>query len=197
MPATRRVGEGGPTPFNTPEVPDARRTDRRPESQPGRPVSNGPRPVLLGYIRADVLHSATEVERAQAHLFGFADREEFSLGTVYVEWGITVAAFHSLMAELAHDEAAWGVLVPDLRHLTDGVRQVLSGPEEGVQTRIVVANFFPRSGAAGAESPARATSAEPPPPCCAEIPHPRRTAAEAEDDAGKARGTPVRGLISP
>ena len=133
-------------------------------------MSNGPRPVLLGYVRADVVHSATDVERAQAQLFDFADREEFSLGTVYVERGATATAFHSLMTELSHDDAAWGVLIPDLRHLTDGVRQVLSGHDEGVPTRIVVVTFAPRSGTAGAESPASARSAVPPQPHSAKIP---------------------------
>jgi len=116
-------------------------------------VSSRPRPVLLGYIRADVL-CGTQVERVEAQLFDFADREKFSLGTVYVERGITTPAFHSLMTELAHDEAAWGVVIPDLRHLTEGERQVLEGNGEGVQTRIVVVNFSPRSGGTGAESPA-------------------------------------------
>jgi hypothetical protein len=117
-------------------------------------VSNRPRPVLLGYIRADVLRSATQVEQVEAQLFDFADREKFSLGTVYVERGITAPAFHSLMTELAHDDAAWGVVIPDLRHLTDGERQVLRGHDEGVQTRIVVVDFSPRSSGTGAESPA-------------------------------------------
>ena len=117
-------------------------------------MSNRPRPVLLGYIRADVLRSATQVERVEAQLFDFADREKFSLGTVYVERGITAPAFHSLMTELAHEDAAWGVVIPDMLHLTDGVQQVLRGHDEGVPTRILVVNFSLRSGGAGAESPA-------------------------------------------
>ena len=60
----------------------------------------------------------------------------------------------SLMTELAHEDAAWGVVIPDMLHLTDGVQQVLSGHYEGVQTRILVVNFSLRSGGAGAASPA-------------------------------------------
>ena len=127
-------------------------------------MSNRPRPVLLGYIRADVLGSSTPVERVEAQLFEFADREEFSLGTLYVERGTAAAAFHSLMTELAHDDAGWGVLIPDLRHLTDGERQVLSGHDQGDQTRIVVASFIPLPRAAEPAPPARARSALPPPP---------------------------------
>ncbi|GAA2144001.1 hypothetical protein GCM10009844_17040 [Nocardioides koreensis] len=100
-------------------------------------MSSRPRPVLLGYIRADVLRSASHVERVEAQLFDFADREKFSLGTVYVERGLTAPAFHSLMTELSRD-AAWGVVIPDMLHLTDAVRQVLRGHDVGVQTRIVV-----------------------------------------------------------
>ena len=106
-------------------------------------MSNRPRPVLLGYIRAGVLGSAAQVERIEAQLFDFADREEFCLGTVYVERGMTTPAFHSLMAELAHDDAAWGVVIPDPRHLTGVERQLLRGHDEGVQTRIVVVSFSP------------------------------------------------------
>jgi hypothetical protein len=127
-------------------------------------MSHEPRPVLLGYIRADVLRSPATAERAEAQLVDFADREEFSLGTVYVERGDLAAAFHSLMAELVHDDTVWGLVVPDLRHLADGEQQVLRRHAEGVRTRIVVANFSPRSGGPGAESPARARSAVPPPP---------------------------------
>ena len=117
-------------------------------------MSNRPRPVLLGYVRAGVPGMPTQVERAKAQLVEFADREEFSLGTVYVEWGTTAAAFHSLMAELTHDDSAWGVLVPDLRHLTDRERQVLEAHDQGVRTRIIAVGFIPLPRAAEPEPPA-------------------------------------------
>jgi hypothetical protein len=137
-----------------------------------------PRPVLLGYIRADVLRSADQVERVEAQLFDFADREEFSLGTVYVERGTTAAAFHSLMSELAHDDATWGLVLPALRHLTDREQQVLGGHDAVVQTRIVVANC--PDPAKLAPGPLHVSgSGIPPQPYCAKIPEPRLPHAEA------------------
>jgi hypothetical protein len=127
-------------------------------------VSHEPRPVLLGYLRADVLRSPTTAEQVRGELTDFADREEFSLGTVYVERTGMAAAFHSLMTELVRDDSAWGLVVPDLRHLGEGEQQVLRRHDEGIRTRIVVANFSPRSGGPGAESPACARSAVPPRP---------------------------------
>lgn len=102
-------------------------------------MSNNPRPVLLGYIRADVLRSAARIRRVQAQLASFAHREVFSLGTVYVEKG-TGGVFHSLMDELAHDDSAWGVVVPDLRHLTV-VEQLVLTTRGGVSgTPLLIAN---------------------------------------------------------
>ena len=37
-------------------------------------MSNQPRPMLLGYIRADVLGSRTELPRVEAQLEAFATR---------------------------------------------------------------------------------------------------------------------------
>ena len=152
-------------------------------------MSNRPRPVLLGYIRADVLHGATQVERVEAQLFDFADREEFSLGTVYVERGTTAAAFHSLMSELAHDEAAWGLVVPDLRHLTDREQEVLRGHGAVVETRIVVASCPDPASPAPSPGPV-ARSAVPPPPYCAKIPEPRQPRTEGTGCTRKAGATP-------
>lgn len=101
------------------------------------------RPVLLGYIRADVLRTAAEIPRAQAELATFADREEFSLGTVYVEQGNRPGAFHSLMDELSSDDTAWGVVVPDMRHLTVVEHLVLRRRENGTQTPVVFARHCP------------------------------------------------------
>jgi hypothetical protein len=116
-------------------------------------MSNHPRPLLLGYIRADVLTSATEFPGVEAELGAFADREEFSLGTVYVEKGDTPGAFHALIAEMNRNETAWGVVVPDLRHMTDQEQLVLRmHHEDGAKVAILVANFSPRSGGPGAVS---------------------------------------------
>lgn len=115
-------------------------------------ISN-PRPLLLGYIRADALGSGTDLPRVEADLAAFADREEFGLGTVFVERGATPGAFHALLAEAARSEA-WGVVVPDLRHVTDEEHHVMRLHEHNdVRTRILVASFIPLAGGPGAASP--------------------------------------------
>jgi hypothetical protein len=124
-------------------------------------MSNQPRPMLLGYIRADVLGSRTELPRVEAQLEAFATREEFSLGTDYVEKGTAPGAFETLMGEVTRDEAVWGVVVPDLRHLTVVEELVLTRYDDGARTPILVANFTPRAGGPGVGSPTRARSAVP------------------------------------
>ena len=112
------------------------------------------RPLLLGYIRADVLTSGSDLPAVEADIEAFANREEFSLGTIYVERGSPPGAFHALLAEVRRNETAWGVVVPDLRHVTDEERLVLRTHQEHcVNTAVLVANFSPRSGGPGAASP--------------------------------------------
>jgi hypothetical protein len=124
-------------------------------------MSNHPRPMLLGYIRADVLGDGTELPRVEAQLAAFAAREEFSLGTVYVEKGAAPGAFETLMGQVTRDEGAWGVVVPDLRHVTVVEELVLTRHEDGAQTPILVASFTPRAGGPGVGSPTHVRSAVP------------------------------------
>jgi hypothetical protein len=98
------------------------------------------RPVLLGYIRADILLSGTELPRMEAELQAFADTEDCSLGNIYVERGAASGAFHALMSEMTRDEAARGVVVPDLRHLTVLEQLVLTLHEVGARTSIFAAS---------------------------------------------------------
>ena len=125
-------------------------------------MSNSPRPLLFGYIRADVLRSGTELPQAEAQLEAFADREEFSLGTVFVERGDSAGAFDALMDEVTRDEAAWGVVVPDLRHLTVVEQLILSRHADGAWTAVLAANFTPLAGGPGVGSPTCARPAFPP-----------------------------------
>ena len=125
-------------------------------------MSDHSRPVLLGYIRADVLRSGTELPRMEAQLQAFAETEEFSLGTVYVEQGGTSGAFHALMSDLSRDEAAEGVVVPDLRHVTVLEQLVLSRHENGARTAIFAARIRSHPGAPDVASPNRASPAVPP-----------------------------------
>jgi hypothetical protein len=126
-------------------------------------MSSHPRPVLLGYMRADLLRCEAEVRRAQAALAAFTEREGFGLGTVYVESSTTPGSFDTLLNELARDELVWGVVVPDLRHVTGPEQQVMRSRDDGARTPIVVANFSPRAGGPGAGPPACAGSASPSP----------------------------------
>jgi hypothetical protein len=115
-------------------------------------MSNHARPTLLGYIRADVLRSRSELPQVKAQLAAFAEREEFSLGTVYVAQGDAPAAFHALMGEATRDEAAWGVVVPDLRHMTVVEQLVMNYYEDAAQTAIFTAAFSPRADGPGVVS---------------------------------------------
>lgn len=119
------------------------------------------RPVLLGYIRADVLKGTSAIRKVKAELASFAEREQFSLGTIYVEKGAKAGVFDSLMDELTQDESAWGLVIPDLRHLTVVEQLILSGHEEGASTAVLAASFTPRAGGPGVGSPIRARSAFP------------------------------------
>ena len=119
------------------------------------------RPLLLGYIRADVLRDRADLPKVEAQLKAFAHREAFSLGVVYVEKGSAPGAFNALMTQVARDEAAHGVVVPDLRHVTIVEQLILARHEEGARTAIFTANFTPRAGGPGACPPSRARSAVP------------------------------------
>lgn len=114
---------------------------------------SGPRPLLLGYIRADVLKDRADLPMVEAQLGAFADSESCSLGTVYVERGSAPGAFAALMTEVTRDEDARGVVVPDLRHVTVVEQLVLTRHDEGARTPIFTANFTPRSGGPGVGVP--------------------------------------------
>jgi hypothetical protein len=121
-------------------------------------------PLLLGYIRADLLRNGTELQRVRAQLEAFADRERFSLGGIAVAEGDAPATFSALMAEVAHYEAAWGIVVPDLRHLTVVEQLILARDADGGQTAIFAATLGPHAGGPGARFQTRARPAVPPLP---------------------------------
>ena len=111
-------------------------------------------PLLLGYIRADVLGSPTELHPAEAQLHECAEREDFCLGTVFVERGRNPGAFHALMAEASREEA-WGIVIPDLRHVGVVEQLILNRHEAGARLAVLVAHVPPRPGGPGAVPPAR------------------------------------------
>jgi len=116
-------------------------------------MSSHLRPLLVGYIRADVLQDPADLPRVEAELEAFAHREAFSLGTVYVERGSAPGAFDALMTEVARDEATQGVVVPDLRHVTVVEQLVLTRHAEGPRTAVFTASFTPRAGGPGVGAP--------------------------------------------
>jgi len=104
------------------------------------PMSSSPRPLLLGYIRAQVLSSRIEVPAVEEELAAFADRENFCLGTVYIERGSAPGAFRQMLSELERDESAFGIVVPGLHHLTSAERQIVGAAQHATGLRIVVAH---------------------------------------------------------
>ena len=104
-------------------------------------MSSSPRPLLLGYIRAQVLPSRVELPTVEEELASFADRENFCLGTVYIERGTAPGAFRELLSELERDDTAFGIVVPGLHHLTSAERQVVGAAQYGAGLRIVVAHI--------------------------------------------------------
>ena len=125
-------------------------------------MTNHVRPLLFGYIRADLLRDRADLPKVEAQLEAFAHREAFSLGAVYVETGSAPGAFDALMTQVTRHETAHGVVVPDLRHVTVVEQLVLTRHEEGARTAIFTASFTPRAGGPGVISPERARSAVPP-----------------------------------
>jgi hypothetical protein len=121
-------------------------------------------PLLLGYIRADLLRNGTKLPQARAQLQTFADREQFNLGGVAVAEDDAPATFSALMAEVGHYEAAWGIVVPDLRHLTDVEQLILARDADGWRTAIFAASPGPRSGGPGGRFQTRVRPAVPPLP---------------------------------
>ena len=86
-----------------------------------------PRPILLGYIRADMLTVGDNLAAVEARLEEFAETEEYTLGTVYVERGRTWGALDALTDEIAWNEDTRGLVVPDGRHLADAETWAVDG----------------------------------------------------------------------
>ena len=119
-------------------------------------------PMLLGYIRADRVGNGTKLPQVKAQLEAFADREQFSLGAVAVAEGDAPETFSALMAELAHYETVWGIVVPDLRHLTVVEQLILARDADGWRTAIFAAALGPHTGGPDGRLQTRARPAVPP-----------------------------------
>ena len=88
------------------------------------------RPLLLGYIREDVL-SGELLASAQTRLADFAHSEGFALGTIFVERrNAAPRAFHALMEEIRRSDEAWAIVVPEVAHLNDVDRRAMGARQE-------------------------------------------------------------------
>ena len=98
------------------------------------------RPLLHGYIRSDVLRNEADLPSVEEELELFASSGKYSLGTIYVDEDGTAGVFDALMTQATRDGATWGVVVPDLRHLTEAEQAVLRGHNGGAHMAILVAD---------------------------------------------------------
>jgi hypothetical protein len=75
------------------------------------------RPLLLGYVRAHLLMTESELGDVKQDLADFAAREGYTLGRVYVERiDRAPAAFQTLVDDVRRQEVK-AVVVPGLHHL--------------------------------------------------------------------------------
>ncbi|GAA1696361.1 hypothetical protein GCM10009745_48000 [Kribbella yunnanensis] len=75
------------------------------------------RPLLLGYVRQDLLPPDYDAERMKRLFEGFARAEGFAMGSVYAEHRSTApAAFHALIESLDRYELT-AVVMPSWEHL--------------------------------------------------------------------------------
>ena len=109
------------------------------------------RPLLLGYIREDVL-SGELLASAQTRLEDFADSEGFTLGTIFVERRHTAPrAFDALMEEIRRGDEAWAIVIPEVAHLNDVDHRAMSASQEDYtsMTVLVAHAFSPQTGGPG------------------------------------------------
>jgi hypothetical protein len=76
------------------------------------------RPLLLGYLRRDLLVVDGQVEELKCEMVAYAEAENFTMGHIYVErldsW---LAAFEALAASINRYDVS-AVVLPSLLHLT-------------------------------------------------------------------------------
>ncbi len=111
-------------------------------TSPQRPVVQ--RPIALGYVRAQLMRTRTELAESVKRLADYADSEGYTLGKVFTERADTApATYHALIAAtLKHGVTA--VVVPNLDHLTVlGDRPTLKGYlERRTDARVLVADDY-------------------------------------------------------
>ena len=78
-------------------------------------MSDHPRPLLLSYLRVDLL-ADEELAEVKKRLTRFAWAEGYALGTVFVEQPNTESAAFEALVEAARQQEAAAVVVPGLHH---------------------------------------------------------------------------------
>jgi hypothetical protein len=83
-------------------------------------MTDATKPLLLGYMRAHLLMTEEELTAAKEQLRQFAQREDYTLGTVLVEQLDTMPAAFAALVEAVDREGAVAIVVPSTAHLTAG-----------------------------------------------------------------------------
>ena len=103
-------------------------------------AENGVRPLLLGYVRRDLLVVDSQVTELERQMAVFAQAEGFTMGHTYVEkcdsWP---AAFEALIESVNRDEVA-AVVLPSLLHfaLRDSPSHIKETFESATGARVLV-----------------------------------------------------------
>jgi hypothetical protein len=108
-----------------------------------RPVPSASRPLLLGYVRIGVLSGSAALPRAVAALETFVERENFTLGPVFMDTDRATGGLHALLDELARNDHVRGVVIPSRRHLTCDEQVMLSRHEHAARAPVLVVEQVP------------------------------------------------------
>jgi hypothetical protein len=97
------------------------------------------RPLVFGYICEDALTGEEPLASAEARLEEFAHSEGFTLGTTFIErrngrpW-----AFDALMQEIRRGDEAWGIVIPDVGHLSDANHRAMTASQQDYTSMTVL-----------------------------------------------------------
>src|ERR1044072_6784136 len=105
------------------------------------------RPLVFGYICEGALDGGEPLTSAETRLEDFARTEGFTLGSIFIDRHHAVpGAFDALMQQLRHGDEAWGIVIPDIGHLSDANRRAISASQEDYTSMtVLVANASLRS----------------------------------------------------
>jgi hypothetical protein len=98
------------------------------------------RPLLVGYIRRDLLSDESAIEQLEVQMAVFARREGFSMGYTYVERAATsLAALEALVEFVGRSEEA-AVVIPSPLHFLaiDGPINLREIFERATGTRVLM-----------------------------------------------------------